>query len=91
MPTYVCRLGCLKEFALTEPGIFFVTDTKGREWYCREGTEEEWNFGLPRPTLIETQEGQERADRQGLCEENFIIVLLQTERDMLPTELGHQA
>jgi hypothetical protein len=87
VPIYVCRLGDVKEVALSEPGVFVVTDTRDREWYCREGTEDEMNSGFPDP-VWEMMSAQRRAHQQGYSQEGTTVRIVRTELNRLASELG---
>lgn len=83
MPMYACHGGYLREQAITEAGIFAVTDTKGRHWYCREGTEADATSDP-----FEQMATQRRAFEQGLATEGSIFTTLVCQKSELPRKLA---
>jgi hypothetical protein len=87
MPKYVCLLGDVQEVNLSEPGSFVVADAKGRNWYCREVSEQEFNTNFP-ASIFEMMRTQQQAHEQGFSSEGTRRNNIECERNELPARLG---
>lgn len=86
MPIYVCIHGDVQEVGLTEPGVFTVEDSKGRRWYCREGTESDINEAFV--VAVPAMTAQPKAIKQGLSNQGTKLIVTRCDRVQLFDKLS---